>query len=152
MKGSRGGDRRAPDPTGRWFLMSNADSATMKTGPTGLVIPVSGPVEEVILDGGLEQLQDLVEGMIEALPIPDFIDPSGRSGAYCNEEGHLVGLEFNGRATDFMVPGSGIFWGDYIAGPFLLVGFDPRTGEHTSHLPKSVVDRVRLIESEAGVS
>jgi Domain of unknown function (DUF3846) len=107
-------------------------SGTM--GPTGLVIPVHGPVEEVILTDGLEQMQGIVGGLIQALPIPDFIDPSGRSTAYCNEEGHLVGLDPNMRATDFMVPGVGIFWGDFIAGPFLLVGFDPRRGEHTSHL------------------
>jgi Domain of unknown function (DUF3846) len=106
----------------------------------------------VILTDGLEQMQELVAGLIQALPIPEFIDPSGRSTAYVNEEGKMIGLEPNMRATDFMVPGVGLFWGDFIAGDFLLVGFDPRRGEHTTHLPQSVADRVRLIESESGVS
>jgi Domain of unknown function (DUF3846) len=86
-------------------------SATMKAGPTGLVIPVRGAVEEVILTDGLEQMQELVAGLIQALPIPEFIDPSGRSTAYVNEEGKMIGLEPNMRATDFMVPGVGLFWG-----------------------------------------
>ena len=57
-------------------------------------------------------------------------------------------LRPNMRATDFMVPGVGLFPGDYIAGPFLLCGFDVNTGEH-GELPAEVIERARLIESEA---
>ena len=52
------------------------------------------------------------------------------------------------RATDFLVPGEGLMWNDYIAGPMLLCGFDIRTGEHAL-LPEGVVKRARLIEREA---
>jgi hypothetical protein len=52
------------------------------------------------------------------------------------------------RATDVMVPGAGLFWGDYIAGPLLLCGFDARTGEHVD-LSEPVIARARLIEREA---
>jgi hypothetical protein len=120
-----------------------------------LVVPVAGPLVEVELvpDAGsgratLTQLQELVGGMIEALPLPDFIAGADAATAYVNEEGKLVGLEPNMRATDFMVPGVGLFWNDYIAGPFVLCGFDPRTGEH-AELPAPVAARARLIEQEA---
>lgn len=116
-----------------------------------LLIPVEGPIESVELDGSLAQVQDLVGGgHIEAVPLPDFIKDADVATAYINDEGKFRDdLKPNMRATDFMVPGVGLFWGDYIAGPFLLVGFDPSTGDHTDDLPKAVVERVRLIEREA---
>jgi hypothetical protein len=58
-------------------------------------------------------------------------------------------LEPNMRATDFLVPGVGLFPGDYVAGPLLLVGFDPASGEHED-VPEGVEKRLRLIEREAG--
>lgn len=113
-----------------------------------LLIPVEGPLEEVVLDGGLEQLQEIVGGMIQALPLPPFITNADRATAYINEEGKLIDLAVNYRATDFMVPGAGMMPGDYIVGPFLLCGFDPMTGTHRE-LPHAVVRRARLIEDEA---
>ena len=114
-----------------------------------LLIPVDGPLEQVELDGTLAQLQKLVGGHIEAVPLPGFIPSSDHATAYVNEEGKfLESCPPNMRATDFMVPGVGLFPGDYISGPFLLCGFDPTTGEHTE-LPADVVDLARLIESEA---
>jgi len=119
-------------------------------GHIALLIPVEGPVEEHILDGTLEQLQDLVGGHIEAVPVPRAFDPTGHSTAYVNEEGKFRDdCKPNMRATDFMVPGVGLHMRDYIAGPFLLCGFSIRTGAHDVPLPRSVVDRVRLIEMEA---
>lgn len=112
-----------------------------------LLIPVEGPVETIELDGTLAQLQKLVDGMIEALPLPDFIDPQGEATSYVNEEGKFT-QQPNMRATDFMVPGVGLFMGDYIAGPFLICGFDARQGEH-AELPDGIEARVRLIEREA---
>jgi hypothetical protein len=116
---------------------------------TALLVPVAGPMETIELDGSLGQLQGLVGGLIQAIPLPNSIDPEGTASAYVNEEGHLIGLEPNMRATDFMVPGSGIFFGDWIAGPFILCGFDPIRGKH-AQLPEPVIRRARLIESEAG--
>jgi hypothetical protein len=83
------------------------------------------------------------------VPLPDFIDKTGMSTAYVNEEGKLTELPINWRATDFMVPGYGLFPGDYIAGPFLVCGFNPMSGTHRK-LPQTVIDRVRLIEQESG--
>lgn len=117
-----------------------------------LLIPVSGPVETIELsnsDSDLQRLQEAVGGLIQGLPLPEFIDPDDQATAYVHEEGKLVGLEFNGRATDFLVPGVGLFFGDYVAGPMVLAGFDPMRGAHTS-LPAHVERRVRLIEREAG--
>lgn len=118
---------------------------------SALLVPVEGPVQQLELDGSLEQLQRLVGGFIEAVPIPSFIPGSERATAYINEEGKFdPECGPNMRATDFFVPGVGIFAGDHIAGPLVLCGFDPDTGANTNDLPAAVAARVRLIEEEAG--
>ena len=119
-----------------------------------LLIPVEGPLEEIELEGGdgnLDQLQALVGGFIQALPLPGFIEGYLHATAYINEEGKFDTERFkpNMRATDFFVPGRGLMWGDYIAGPCVLAGFIPYSGKH-AELPEGVVARARLIESEAG--
>lgn len=117
-----------------------------------LVIPVEGPIEQHTLpEGGdsLTFLQGLVGGWIEAVPVPSFVTGADEASAYVNEEGKLEGLGPNMRATDFMVPGVGLHWGDYIAGPFVLAGFDPETGENAPDVPDGVERRARLIEREA---
>lgn len=123
-----------------------------------LLIPVEGPCEEIDLlpdeaqdaapGGRLLQLQLLVGGYIEALVCPDFIRDADLATMYANEEGKLHQLPINRRATDFLVPGVGLAWGDYVAGPVVLAGFDPETGE-TRDLPEPVARRARLIEAEA---
>lgn len=122
-----------------------------------LVIPVKGPVYEIQVgaDGGdLATLQDAVGGWIEAVPIPPFVEGRERATAYINEEGKYAcrnedgTVAVNMRATDFMVPGVGLHFGDFIAGPMVLAGFDMSTGEQ-AELPQAVEDRVRLIEKEA---
>ena len=116
-----------------------------------LLIPVEGPLVELDLpaENRLEELQRLVGGYIEAVPVPYFVNGFDRATSYVNEEGKYIGLPANMRATDFMVPGVGIGFGDVIAGPMLLCGFDPATGD-TADVPAGVVRRARLIESEAG--
>lgn len=117
-----------------------------------LLIPVDGPVEEIDLtlgSGQLQQLQGLVGGYIQALPLPDEIEDAERSTVYINEEGKYVGdTRPNLRATVFMVPGIGLMAGDYVAGPMILCGFDPLVGENTD-VPAAITERVRLIEREA---
>jgi Domain of unknown function (DUF3846) len=117
-----------------------------------LVIPEAGrPLVEVDFgdEPGLAELQALVGGMIEALPLPAFIPGADRATAYINEEGKFdPDCGPNTRATDYLVPGVGLFWGDYIAGPMVLCGFDPVTGTHRD-LPEGVIRRARLIEREA---
>lgn len=119
-----------------------------------LVIPVVGPVWELMIpdddvDASLAALQDAVGGTIQAVPVPRFVAMADRATVYCNDDGKGLGLPFNGRATDFMVPGAHLMWGDYIAGALVVAGFDPATGEHDV-LPEPVEARVRLIEREAG--
>lgn len=114
-----------------------------------LVIPMEGPLYE-IEEPSLAQLQRTVGGFIEAVGLPAFIRGGARATAYVNEEGkYKSDCKPNMRATDFMVPGVGLFTGDYVAGNFVLCGLDPATGEH-DELPKGVIDRARLIEREAG--
>lgn len=116
-----------------------------------LLIPVEGDCRVVDLpaEGGLDQMQTLVGGYVEAVAVPEFVPGSDRATAYVNEEGKILGLPINRRATDFMVPGAGMLFGDYVAGPFLLCGFDPATGAHAD-LPAEVEARAELIEREAG--
>jgi hypothetical protein len=118
--------------------------------PRALVIPVEGPITELELrrPDSLRQLQEAVGGYIEAVDLPEFIRDSERATCYVNEEGKLTGLPFNGRATDLLVPGVGLFWGDYIAGPMVVCGFNPETGGNTS-IPPGVERRIRLIERES---
>lgn len=118
-----------------------------------LLIPVEGPVTELDLDDGedsLRVLQAAVGGWIEAVRLPRFIRGAGRATAYVNEEGKLERLPINRRATDFMIPGIGLFPGDYIAGPMVVAGFDPASGTHLPTLPPAVERRIRKIEDEAG--
>lgn len=121
-----------------------------KVGVKGFLIPVEGPCREVFVpaDDSLHTMQRFVGGYIEAVGIPDFINGWETGTAYVNEEGKLEHLEANMRATDFMVPGVGIMFRDYIAGDMLLLGWDPETGENAD-VPQGLVDRARLIEREA---
>jgi hypothetical protein len=118
-----------------------------------LVIRSEGPIEEIELVGGgsqLKQLQELVGGYVEAVPLPGFVDRQGKATAYINGEGKFdPDCKPNMRATDFFVPGIGLMYGDHIAGTLVLCGFDANTGEH-AELPQPVIDRARLIETEAG--
>jgi hypothetical protein len=120
---------------------------------TALVIPVEGPLYELELGrpggGDLEVLQEAVGGRIQAIPLPEFIRSADMATAYMNEEGKFdPDCKPNMRATDYLVPGVGLFFGDYIAGAMVLAGFNPNTGTHAA-LPQPVIDRARLIEKEA---
>lgn len=124
-----------------------------------IVIPPAGPIQTIELNttgraavnGSLDQLQQLVGGYIQAVPVPPFIKGGISATAYINEDGKAdAECKPNMRATDFMVPGIGIMPGDYIAGTMVLVGFDAEVGEHLPDLPPGVTQRVRLIEREAG--
>ena len=115
-----------------------------------LVIPVEGPLVEEEIDGeSLSTLQRLVGGgFIESVVVPDFIKDAEHASAFINEEGKFrEDLKPNMRATDFLVPGVGLFMGDHIAGPFVLAGDDGEGG--IADVPAGIVERARLIESEA---
>ncbi len=111
---------------------------------TALLIPADEelPVRRVDLDGsdgaGLRQLQDLVGGHIEALPVPD----ADLITAYGHDEAKLIGLDKNARATRLMGPI--LFAGDHIAGNLVVCGFDPSTGENTD-LPEGFETRLNQV-------
>lgn len=118
--------------------------------PQAVIIPAEGPEFREIEDG-LDALQQLVGGNIEALPIPEFIRGADEATAYVNEDGKdNPDCRPNMRATDLMVPGVGILFGDYVAGTMVLLGFDITRGEHTPTVPQALVDRAKLIAREAG--
>lgn len=104
----------------------------------GILIPADDAldvrsVELDSIDGStLASLQRLVGGLIEALPYPD--DRAGLT-AYVNEEGKILNLPWNARATILMRPV--LFTRDYIAGDLVITGFDPREGE-TIDLPAGI--------------
>lgn len=120
-----------------------------------LVVPAdkSLPVREIELPytggGSLDVLQGAVGGHIEAVTLPEAFNPDGSGTMYVNADGKFTeACEYNPRATDFMVPGFGLFWGDYIAGDCVLAGVELSTGENAD-VPEAVVKRIRLIEREA---
>ena len=70
-----------------------------------LIIKTDGSTKE-ILNPTLEQLQEAVGGYIEIVRInPDWAEAIldahgiGAEYMYCNEEGKLIGLEYNSTAT-----------------------------------------------------
>lgn len=71
----------------------------------------------------LSDLQSRVGGYVQMIPYPPRDDVT----IYVNEEGKLTGMIRNPVATDWLKPY--LFEGDYIAGPAIVVGFNPATGE-----------------------
>lgn len=115
-----------------------------------LVIPVKGETYQIELDfyvteegrdaSALETLQAAVGGNIEAIEVAPLVT------AYVNEEGKYACLDENGdvevnrRATIAMR--SRLFEGDFIAGPMVVAGFNPMTGEHRD---LQTIDRMRAM-------
>ena len=97
-----------------------------------VVIPPSGKarVQDVPEPDGLDALQALVGGNIEAVRHPD-----GYHG-YINDEGKLNGLPYNSAATQLFAPA--LFTGDYIAGTIVLLSDDGEGGE--ADCPQEVID------------
>src|SRR5215472_11237534 len=91
------------------------DSGAMRTGVSAMtaeniwqafVIPMEGPCYTVDIheDTSLRELQNIVGGYIEAIPLPDFIEGSERGSFFINEDGKYdPDCKLNKRATDFIV-------------------------------------------------
>ena len=75
-------------------------------------------------DSQLESLQELVGGYIEAIGLWPNVT------AYLNEEGKLIDLPVNHTASRLALACEAIAPMDYIAGPLVVIGFDPNTGEN----------------------
>lgn len=94
-----------------------------------IVIEAGGAIRPLeVPEEGLSTLQAAVGGMIEALRFSEHIT------CYVNEEGKYTCLDDDGNvevnriATSLMI--GKLFPGDFIAGPMVIIGFDPSTGEH----------------------
>jgi len=92
-------------------------------------------------DWTLDQLQSVVGGWIEALPCHrDDISVYGNDEAkYRGEDGGPMPL--NETATAWL--GRLLFPGDYIAGPVVVIGFDPETGEN-AELPEGIESELTI--------
>lgn len=94
-----------------------------------LLIPVEGNMR-VVEHNGLEDLQKLVGGDIETLPV-------GREDVapFFNEEGKVNGLPRNERATKLLA--ASLMPEDHVAGDMVLCGLNTKTGD-TVALPSDV--------------
>jgi hypothetical protein len=81
----------------------------------------------------LQDLNALVGGYIEAIGLWPEVT------AYLNEEGKLDGMLPNRRATQLARFTQAIMPDDYIAGPLVVIGFDPETGENRD-IPDSLAN------------
>lgn len=117
----------------------------------GVLIPELGEVTPIELPptNWLTQMQAAVGGLVEQVLLPPFLEEHGGAVMFINEEGAGI-LPPNMRATDFLVPGIGLAWGQVIYGPAVLVGDDREHGE-LADLPARVLGRITLIVQEAGV-
>lgn len=94
-----------------------------------ILIPVDGPVESVSFDrkNELSVLQDAVGGWIE------MVDMGANGALWCNEEGKLMNLPMNKRATYMwwtMVPAArGV---DVLCGDVMVTGAPDDDGNTTS--------------------
>ncbi|GAA4660335.1 DUF3846 domain-containing protein [Arthrobacter cryoconiti] len=92
-----------------------------------LIIPASPlePATATDIEAGLVSLQSQVGGYIESVPGGDFNGASADSWcAYVNEEGKVLNLPVNVRATAIMHSIEKIHPWDTINGPMVVVGVD----------------------------
>ncbi len=93
--------------------------------------------QDQLLTAGLEDRQQLVGGLIQGI---DLTDPPAR--LYCNEEGKLLELPLNRRATLLLWAHNPAFrYGDVIVGDAFLVGPVGRRSADTS-VPDEYVERL----------
>ena len=122
-------------------------NATKTASYSALLIPVDIDQDvrrvDVPRQRSLETLQELVGGDIEAVPVfdPRAMEWEDSVTSYVNSEGKFAYMDatrderrealektMNVRATRLMGPG--LRAGDFVAGDFVICGFDPREGEN----------------------
>ena len=111
-----------------------------------LLINTDGSTEAITLPRDdslrLEALQQAVGGLIEALPI--YRNGTCVADGIGNDEAKLVNLERNELATAVMGP-NGLFPGDYIAGPMVVMGPVDADGVETS-IPEDLAAEIQSLE------
>ena len=90
---------------------------------TALIIPASQgePARVETIDTGLDNLQKIVQGNIEAVTGDDW-------HFYLNEEGKILGLEPNRRAMHLVLANTGVL-ADVYCGDVVVLGETPDGGE-----------------------
>lgn len=112
------------------------------TAITILIIPAdaSKPTHLSAVEPGLELFQELVGGWIEQLPGRVAPGVEGHSWlAYVNEEGKIIGLPVNDRATAFMHSVGGIYPWDTINGNMIIIGDGGEEGVEYADVPAQLV-------------
>lgn len=136
----------------------------------GLLVPPTGPVQELDLSGGYQVLSDAVGGMIEALGVLGRHDLTGYGNDMAKilqppmppndratelvygdpKEAYRRGEEFKAAASAAGVavieadpPGLPIL--PFVAGPIVVCGFDPNTGDNLA-IPDDVAELILAME------
>ena len=111
-----------------------------------LLISTDGSTESITLPRDdsqrLDALQQYVGGLIEALPI--YRNGELIADGIGNDEAKLIGMERNELATAVMGP-NGLFPGDYIAGPMVVMGPVDDEGVETS-IPEDLAAEIIAME------
>lgn len=102
-----------------------------------VIVPADSarPAQVVDAQLTLDYLQGVVGGLIEAVNLYQVLTDSGRrhvdATVFVNEEGKLIGLPVNPRATDLCALAIGGWVRDVICGDAIVVGPPGPEGEET---------------------
>ena len=112
-----------------------------------IVIPADGSPAKLVDDTiDLKYMQGVVGGLIECVAIYEILTDAGRkhveADLFVNEEGKLIGLPTNPRATDLAALTIGGWVHDVIKGDVIVTGQPDNEGRNTD-VPQSVINIVR---------
>jgi hypothetical protein len=114
-----------------------------------IVIQTNGTCQ-LVEHQGLAWLQQTVGGWVEMVTLPDPVN----AGMYVHEEGNIIGLPYNSKATFLAHESRRIPLDQGIVGPVVLVGPPDSHGEDTDvpdHLIQTLIDsRTHVHLDEAG--
>lgn len=114
---------------------------------TAIVVPADGsPARIETKEWTLDELQAGVGGYIEAVDIAQVLTDAGlktvNATMFVNEEGKLIGLPVNPRATDFAARTIGGWFSDVILGDVVIIGQPDDEGE-TQSVPQAAINVVK---------
>ena len=112
-----------------------------------VIVPANSTQPAQVVDEKLtlDYLQGVVGGLIEAVCISQVLTDSGMKEVDCtvfvNEEGKLIGLPVNARATDLCAVAIGGWIRDIVVGDVVVVGPPDGNGDETA-VPDQIVEIV----------